>query len=189
MILTFLFWLTLIVQTTSAQTQTPAPATPFQIPLADGSLATAQFLPTHDGQGWLVYATSSGKLATYYLTPTAPGPTPVPPVPPVPVPTQLTIAIVEDPAATSPDARKVLADPTWRKLATEKHDFLGIIPSDIVDKKTGQQPPRLVAFLDRAKLHNLPWIMFTDSAGKILWEGQVPTTAAELLNLIHQYGG
>ena len=189
MILPFLFWLTLTAPTASAQTPAPAPATPFQFPLADGTTATAQFLPTQNGCGWLVYATSSGKLATYYLTPTPPSPVPIPPVPPVPVPTQLTIAIVEDPATTLPDARKVLADPTWRKLATEKHEFLGIIPTDLVDKKTGRPPPRLAGFLDRAKLHNLPWIMFTDSAGKILWEGQVPTTAAELLNLIHQYGG
>ena len=58
-----------------------------------------------------------------------------------------------------------------------------------IDKKTGQPPPRLAPFLDRAKLHNLPWIMFTDSAGVVKWEGQIPTTAAELTNLIKQYGG
>jgi hypothetical protein len=31
--------------------------------------------------------------------------------------------------------------------------------------------------------------MFTDAAGTIIWEGQVPTTAAELAALIAKYGG
>jgi hypothetical protein len=146
-------------------------------------------LPTHDGEAWLVYATPSGKLGTYYLTPTRPGPQPdpIPPVPPVP--THLTIAIVENPQLTSLQDRQTLADPLWRRWASEKHNLLGIIPNDVIDKETGQPPPRLAPFLDRAKLHNLPWIMFTNAAGVIIWEGTVPTTAAELAALIAKYGG
>jgi hypothetical protein len=159
------------------------------LPLADGSTAQARFLPTHDGEAWLVYATKSGKLGTYYLTPKDPGPqpNPIPPVPPVP--TKLTIAIVEDPARTTQAERQVLTDPAWRTPAAAKHNLLGIIPNDLIDKETGQPPPRLAPFLDRAKMHNLPWIMLTDQAGTIIWEGQVPTTAAELINLIKRYGG
>lgn len=189
MILPFLSWLLLTVGSAAAQTPAPAPTTQFPLPLADGTSATAQFLPTQNGAGWLVYATSSGKLATYYLTPTQPGPQPIPPTPVPPTPTKLTIAIVEDPATTSQTQRSVLCEPTWRKLATEKHDFVGIIPNDVIDKRTGQPPPRLAPFLDRAKLHNLPWIMFSDSAGVIVWEGQVPTSALELTKLLQRYGG
>jgi hypothetical protein len=152
-------------------------------------MATARLLPTHDGEAWLVYATSSGKLGTYYLTPKDPGPQPdpIPPVPPVP--TKLIIAVVENPATTTQQQRQVLADPAWRKPAAEKHTLLGIIPNDVIEKETGQPPPRLAPFLERAKLHNLPWIMFTTEAGVIIYEGQLPTTAAELASLIKQYGG
>ena len=192
-IIPFVSWLMLTAG--QAISQTPAPATnvPFVLPLADGSTAQARLLPTHDGEAWLVYATSSGKLGIFYLSPTkpdpGPNPPPPPPPPPPPVPTKLTIAIIENPATTTQEQRQVLADPAWRQAAAGKHTQLGIIPNDVIDKSTGQPPARLVPFLDRAKLHNLPWIIFTNAAGTIVWEGTVPTTAAELAALIAKYGG
>jgi len=170
-------------------TPAPAPSISFPLPLTDGTTATAQFLPTQEGAGWLVYATNSGKLASYYCTPTKPGPDPQPIPPPPPPPGKLTIAIVENPAQTTQQQRTVLSDPNWRNLAKEKHDFLGIIPNDLIEKATGQPPPRLAPFLERARGHNLPWIMFADDQGFIVWEGQVPTTSTELINLIKKYGG
>jgi hypothetical protein len=105
-----------------------------------------------------------------------------------PTPTKLTIAVIENPATTSAADRAVLADPIWRQPAALKNTFLGIIPSDLIDKATGQPPPRLAPFLVRAGLHNLPWIIFANDAGTIIWEGSVPTTAAELAALIAKYG-
>ena len=177
----------------SGQTPAPAPQTPFNLPLTDKTNATAILLPTHDAQAWLVYATPSGKIGLYLLTPATPQPTPdptPPPVPPIPpVPQKLTIAIVEKPAKTTNEQRQLLMDPTWRKLATEKHDFRGIIPDDVVEKGTGKPPASLVPFLDRARQHNLPWVMLAAPDGTIIWEGTLPPIGGDLKALIRKYGG
>jgi hypothetical protein len=183
--LPFVTWLLLIVTTAAAQTPAPALHTRFQLPLTDSTTATAALLPTHDGQAWLVYATNNGNLGTYYLTPTElPGPDP-----PQPIPQKLAIAIVENPATTTLQQRDVLSAIEWRKLATEKHNFLGIVPTDIKEAKTGLPPPALVPFLDRAKNHNLPWIILSNQTGTILWEGQLPPTSQQLTAIIQRYGG
>jgi len=190
----------LSVATAPGQTPAPAIMTQFSLPLADKTTAAATLLPTQNEQAWLVYATGNGKIGIWTLAPTSPSPNPippippepippVPPVPPIPIPQKLTIAIVENPTKTTPEQRAVLANPTWRKLSTEKHDFRGIIPTDVIEKGTGKPPTSLVPFLDRAKLHNLPWCMFTTADGRILWEGQLPTSAKELAALIQRYGG
>lgn len=194
--------LVLVSTAPTPMTATPAPATQtnFSLPLSDGSTATARLLPTTNGEAWLVYATSSGQLAAYYLTPHQPVPPPTPPTPdpptplppppdPQPQPTRLTIAVIENPETTTNAQRAVLTNTTWSTAATAKHTFLGIVPDDVIDKTTGLPPPRLAPFLARAKLHNLPWILFADPNGVIVWEGTVPTTATELTALIAKYGG
>jgi hypothetical protein len=95
---------------------------------------------------------------------------------------------VEDPQTSTIEQRQILAEPTWRKLAAEKHDFRGILPANLIKKGTGKPPALLAPFLDRAKGHALPWCMFTDSGGRILWEGPLPATAKELTSLIQRYG-
>ena len=186
--------------------QTPAPAlqTQFTLPLADQTTAAAVLLPTANGQAWLCYATQTGKIGLWILTPatTPPNPEPQPipppvppppvppvPVPPVPVPQRLTIAVVEDPQTSTSEQRGVLANKTWRNLAGEKHDFRGIIPVDVIEKGTGKPPASLVPFLNAAKGRMLPWVMFGSATGIILWEGPLPATSAELIALIHKYGG
>jgi len=194
--LTTLFFLTLtfVLTATFASAQTPAPAieVQFALPLADKTTATAVLLPTTDGQAWLVYATPIGKIGLYLLTPTnpTPPPEPTPPIPPVPppVPTRLTIAIVENPSTTTQEQRGILSDSTWRDIAKSKHDFIGIIPNDIRDARTGLPPVHLVPFLNRAKLHRLPWVMFTDGQTGILWEGELPNSSAAFSALISKYG-
>jgi hypothetical protein len=190
-----LTWILYLLLPATLFAQTPAPKTnvAFPIPLADATTAQAIFLPAPSGNAYLVYATSSGKLGSFLLSPITPEPGPLPPVPPVPpvppAPTTLTIAIIENPAATTLQQRDVLSALEWRKAAAEKHNFLGIIPSDLIEKGTGKPPASLAPFLDRAKLHNLPWCIMSDAAGKILWEGQLPTSPAELNALIKRYGG
>ena len=176
-------------------TPAPAPGVQFTLPLTDSTNGTAVLLPTHDGEAWLVYATSSGKLGTYYLIPQnhpippTPDP-PIPPIPPTPDPPipppleKLHIAIVEDPARTTLQQRDVLSDPKWRAAASSQHWFEGIIPNDVKEIKTGLPPANLLPFLERAKLHNLPWVIMCNEAGVIRWEGPLPATAEELFKLI-----
>ena len=187
----FLFLTFLIFQEVICPGQVPAPAMNihFSLPLADQTTSVAVLLPTQDGQAWLVYATNSGKLASFYLTPTRPGPSPIPPIPPDPVPQKLTIVVVEDPTKTTVSERLILSDSTWRDLANLKHDFKGVIPFDIKEKKTGLPPPALVPFLERSKLHKLPWLMFTNAQGIFLWEGNLPDSRETLISLIRKHGG
>lgn len=166
--------------------QTPAPAAnkEFNLPLADGTTGTALILPTSEGQAYLVYTTPTGKLGSYLMkTGTTPNPVDPPPTP-TPTPTRLTIAIVEDPATTTAQQRAILAAPAWRGLANEQHAFLGIIPNDLKEAKTGQPPALLAPFLNRSKGHALPWVMLYDSAGNLFWEGPLPTTAQAMTALL-----
>jgi len=166
------------------QLPAPAPFQPFSLPLTDKTTATAVILPIDATTAYLVYTTSTGSLGFWTMTQST-TPLPPDPIPPDPTPLEkLTIAIVENPSATSAAQRQVLADLTWRKRAAEQHDFLGLIPSDLRDARTGEPPAHLLPFLERAKLHNLPWIIMCDDRGAIVWEGPLPATAAKLLNLI-----
>jgi hypothetical protein len=183
------FALLIALSTARSQAQTPAPATntPFSFQLTDKTTATAVLLPTTDGQAYIVYATSTGKLAFYLLTPLSPTPPPDPKPTPPPTPTKLTIAIVEDPAKTTVEQRQTLSDPTWRDDAAKYHNFKGIIPSNLIEKETGKPPADLSPFLDRAKKANvLPWLMLADPAGRIIFEGPLPSTPA-LKALIAKY--
>ena len=71
-----------------SRAQTPAPAIQqqFALPLADKTTATAVLLPMPTPGAWLVYATPTGKLGLWTMTPTTEPPVPPPPVPPPPVP-------------------------------------------------------------------------------------------------------
>jgi hypothetical protein len=182
-------WIGLSTSQCWAQTPAPAVQTTFALPLADKTTAQAVLLPTANGQAYLVYATPKGQLGFYLLNPTSPTPTPdpVPPVPPQP--TRPKIAVVENPLTTTLEQRQVLSTPSWRDQASKKHDFIGIIPSDVIEKGTSKPPASLVPFLDRASTHNLPWVILCDQTGTIIWEGQLPTSAAELSALITKYGG
>ncbi len=185
----FVAWL--LVATSQGATPTPAPAlrTAFKLPLADQTMGHAVLLVASDANAWLVYATDKGKLGFWLLIhPDRPiPPDPVPPPPPPPQ--RLTIAIVEDPKQTTQQQRDVLADQAWRDLVRKKHNFVGILPVDLIDKRTGLPPPHLKPYLDHAKTKNLPWVIFTDSAAKIIWEGPVPATPAELEVLVRTHGG
>jgi hypothetical protein len=111
-------------------------------------------------------------------------PDPIPPIPPIP--DKLHIAVIENPLTTTQKQRQILADPAWRTRAAKDHHFYGVIPNDLKDKRSGKPPAHLKPFLERAALHNLPWIIFADEAGTILWEGPLPSTSKELENLIPQ---
>jgi hypothetical protein len=72
----------------AAHAQTPAPAlqTPFSLPLTDKTTAQAVLLPTLNGQAFLVYATPTGRLGLWTMSPTTPTPPPEPQPQPPPQP-------------------------------------------------------------------------------------------------------
>lgn len=91
---TFLLTVLLAASTPHCTAQTPAiaPGTPFTVPLANNTTATAIVLPGPNNQAWLVYATSTGQIGLSTLSITTvnpPPPTPTPPPspvnPPIPV--------------------------------------------------------------------------------------------------------
>lgn len=189
MILPFCACLLFAAAEAAGQTPTPAIYIPFQLPLADKTTATAKILPAPQGRAYLVYATTSGKLGLWMMTKTTDPIPPDPIPPPPPEPTDLIIAIIEDPERTSQAQRDVLADQGWRNLAGPPHQFLGILPVDLIDKRTGKPPPHLAPYLNRAKGKPLPWVIFTDANRNILFEAQLLMTASELERLIRTHGG
>ena len=186
----------------AALSQTPAPEvqTLFNLPLTDKTTAQAVILPTLDGQAFLVYATSAGRLGIYCLIPTtAPEPTPPTPLPPTPIPPtpipptpitqKLYIAIVENPRETTQEQKAVMVDKEWRSLAVDKHNFIGLIPSEIKEIKTGLPPASLLPFLNAAKGHNLPCIVIFNKSMSLVYAAELPVTSAEITAIIHKYGG
>jgi hypothetical protein len=180
-------WLT--AQAAIGQTPAPARNKMFQLPLSDGTTANAVVIPTIEGNASLVYATAKGELVIYYLMKNEVNPEPKPNPPPPPIPQKLTIAIVEDVTKTTDDQLRVLSSLEWRNLAADNHNFLGIIPQGVIDKKTGKVPAKLDPFLKRSEGHVLPWLMFAGANGSILFEATLPQTSAEIISLIHKYGG
>ncbi|KKK58925.1 hypothetical protein LCGC14_3039520 [marine sediment metagenome] len=189
MILPFLgCWLLGAVPTTS-DVPTPELEKSFSMILSDGTKSTAVFLPAENGNLYLVYATQRGNLGFWTLTK---GTGPIPPdpdPPPPPEPTRLTIVVIENPERSTQIERDILADDQWRGLAMEKHNFLGILPVDLVDKRTGKPPTLLAPFLNLAKGKELPWMILGDDAGKVIWNGHLPESKEAVTNLIKQYGG
>jgi hypothetical protein len=66
---------------------------------------------------------------------------------------------------------------------------LGLVTPDAADSVTKEVPAALAPFLAEAKLHKLPWILFANAQGKIVWQGPPPATEAQLLETLHTYGG
>lgn len=168
------------------ETQQPTPSllTQFKVPMPDGTQATAFLLRTDSGQVMLCLATANGQVGLWTMTP---GASPLPPTPdptPPPLPQKLHIAVVVDPAKLTLEQRNVLSDRTWRQAATSGHWFHGIVPVDAQEGDTGKPPADLLPFLDRAREHNLPWVIMCDTAGKIVLECPLPKTAEEMRRLI-----
>ena len=189
MILPFLSWLLVTGNPPAAPTPAPALHQQFMLPLANKTTATAVVLPAPKGNTYLVYATKSGKLGYWLMTPTDQPIPPDPIPPPPPEPTRLTIVIVENPERTTQKQRDVLADKGWRDVAQSEHDFLGILPIDLIDKRTGKPPPRLAPFLNLARGKELPWAIFVNSDSAIVWQGHLSESPEEFLELLQKHGG
>ncbi len=189
MILPFLGWLLLAAPLDAATAPVPAPLKFFHLPMDDGSSTQAVLLPIDADHMWMVYTSKDGQIGFWMMTrstdPIPPDPVPPPP----PKPTRLTIVVIEDPERSTQIERDILADDRWRGLAMEKHNFLGIIPIDLVDNRTGKPPTLLAPFLELAKGKALPWTILADAKGNIVWQGHLPNSPDDFANLIKEKGG
>ena len=168
-------------------TPAPAPLTPFTLPLADHTTTTAQILPGPEANAWLVYSTPSGQLAVYTLSPAAPDPNPPPPPPPPPG-QALHVAVVENPTASTPTQRAILADPRWREAIPPPHSFIGIIPADILDPDTQEPPPGLRPFLAAAKGTPLPAVILLLPDGSPFRVISLPDNVHALVSFLAECG-
>lgn len=178
---------------TASEEPTPAPAAnaAFLLPMSDGTTASAAIVGTANGGGILCYATKTGRLGIYTLTP---GTTPQPPTPPQPprpptppTPQKLGVAIVEDPAARTPDLAALLLSREWRDYVTKAHTLVGVIPSTIIEKETGKPPAELAPFLDAAAGIKLPALVGLDLQGRKVFAVPLPPSAAAIIATLKPY--
>lgn len=173
---------------TLAAEPTPAPSQRFALPLSDGTSTQAVFLAAPKNAFHLVYATKSGTLI--FLNVTKPGPEPEP-IPPEPIPPaeMLKVAVINDPAASTPQQRQIMADPAWRDHIPTPHEFCGIIPFGLIDPTTGTAPAEQAPFLKAAEGHALPCLILLNENGKPVFVGPLPDSAKTILELIRKHGG
>lgn len=178
-----------IAAASAAHAQPIAVPQSLHIARADGSIAVAQIVQAADSQIMLIVSQADDTAQLYFISRSAPQPTPTPPVPPTPQPQKLTIAIVEEPAHSTPQQAAAITNPAFQAKAKAQHNFLGIFTPDAKDSQSQEVPASLAPFLAAAKGKPLPWIMFKDAQGKMIWEGQAPNTAAELIETLSKFGG
>lgn len=118
---------------------------------------------------------------------------PLPPDPPVVEPGPRWVIIVEETKDRTPQQAAVLTDSSFRQwIATAGHDYR-MIDQD-VQNRAGTVPAACVPYLDLAKGKTLPRLFIVDgssgdSQGKVLFSGDLPSSAAALKTLIQQKGG
>lgn len=118
----------------------------------------------------------------------APAPGPGPQPTPAPVRQSLWITVVHESADRTPAFMAAVASPAVDTAMKAGGHHFRLVDQDAKDEK-GQVPSYLAGYLGRAKAKGLPYVFFTDDAGKPIWEGPAPKTEAETLSLIRQYGG
>ena len=165
------------------------PSIQFKIPTTDGLFANAVYFLTGDQKEILILANKQGDLIIYWLSKDPSPKPPDPPIPPTPTPAKLTIAIIEDPSTTPLKQKAILTDKAWRDRANSKHNFLGIVPFNLIQPDTGKTPPFFQPYIDRANGKTLPWLMFFAPNGSLLFEGAVPSSTSEMNTLLDTYGG
>jgi len=165
-----------------AQTPAPKPATFFLMPLADGSIATTVILPTTDEQAYLVYASPTGQIGLYLLTPASlipPLDPPIPPTPPVPPPKPpqklaSVITITEtEPAPIGAEVDRAIrsANATYFAYTIE----MVSMPNP---------PANSLKWIGLSAGRSYPYTFAATAAGVILWQGPTPTTAADFLAML-----
>jgi hypothetical protein len=138
-------------------------------------LMTADFVPWH---------LSLADGATPTPSPT-PGPSPAPT--PVPVAQTLWITVIEESAQRTPAQAAVITSKAVADLVKAKSHHWRVADQNAKDE-SGAVPADLAGYIQHAA-GKLPYIALTDQAGKIIYEGALPATEAELVSLLKKYGG
>jgi len=165
------------------------PAATFPLPLKDGTTANAAFLPTQNGQAYLVYATSTGQLGSYLLTPTnspnpqPPAPTPTPPAPPPPPPApplgtaSRLIAIGE---TQEPNLPAKLTT-----LLAEKH--ITTQTYSVAQVQNPNTPPTALHWIGLTAGKPYPYGFLLTASAAILWQGPIPTNPDDAISIFNRY--
>ena len=175
----------LLVGQTTAQTPAPAPNVSFAIPLTDKTTATAIVLPGPNTQAWLVYATPSGKLGLWILTPTSPTPQPEPP-PPVPTPPP-------DPPPTPPpvdgpfslitvtETTPATLPPAVAAFLTKTNSTYCAYTVAMVELRN--PPPGALLWIGRTAGKTYPYSVVVRADQSIRWQGPTPQSQNDWLKL------
>jgi hypothetical protein len=117
--------------------------------------------------------------------PTPPGPTPTPgPV----TPTRLFAVVVEETAQLAAERGRIFADPGLTKLFADKGHAWRIVDKDVMGAD-GKPPADVTSYLARAAGKGYPQLYLVNTSGRLLWEGNLPATAADLSALVTKIGG
>jgi hypothetical protein len=178
----------------------------FNLPLTNGTTATAFVLPAASGRDYLVVSKpgSPPRVTVYVLTPHAgplppvpPGPDPPvppgpdPPVPPVPIKQSLAVVVIEETASRPAWLARILASPTFFAYLNEHKHSWRLLDKDVTDEN-GRVPPELAPWLDLAKGQTLPFVVLATRKANGLekvYAGPAPQTEAALKALLGKYGG
>jgi len=166
--------LALLVGQTTAQTPAPAPSVRFALPLLDKTTATAMILPTHDGAAWLVYATTTGQIGLYQLTPTSPTPPPDPPPTPPPVDGPISLITVTE---TTP----AVLPPAVAAFLVKTNSTYSAYTVAMVGDKT--PPPGALLWIGRTAGKTYPYSFIVRADQSIRWQGPTPQSQNDWLKL------
>lgn len=165
----------------------------------DPSVIRLRFLPYAKGPFWLVVSGASGDKVVQRTcvivpeTPEPPRPDPGPGPKPDPGPTPIVsgplwLIVVEETADATQRRGEFLSSAAladFMKSKGHKHR--------LVDKDVRTPPADLASYLEHAKGKALPWLMLTPqtgaAAGRLAWEGPVPATPNDLVELLRKVGG
>lgn len=180
----FLLFTTIVTPPCWAQTPAPMASQQFALPLSDQTTATAVLLPSPEGRLTLVYATSTGKIGLWTLTPspTPPSPTPVDP-PPSPTPV--------DPPPTAPVAVITITETTPaalpRAVAARLTATAGTYHAFTIAMVATKEPPaNSLTWIGRTAGKSYPYTFLASrDHGKTLWQGPTPKTDADFIAVIN----
>jgi hypothetical protein len=115
--------------------------------------------------------------------------TPQPSPSPTPQPAAQTIwiTVVEETSQRTPQQAAVINSKAVADLIQARGHYWRAIDQNARNEQ-GQAPADLAAYVQRSA-GRLPYVILTDSAGKILFEGPLPATEQAMLDLVKKYGG
>jgi len=113
---------------------------------------------------------------------TEPSPDPPPPPPPPPV-KALFGFVVEERHDRTPEAATLLLS---KRVREALEDRLLVADKDVVDRGD-KVPDYWSGWLKAAEGKNLPYLFLANESGQVLWEGELPKTVDDMVDLINKY--